>query len=425
MARLEITLFGYPTVSIGGRKAHFSRAKTLGLLAYIVINRSPQSREYLAALFWPEMDNGHARANLRLALAELCKSIGKECMQSSRENIQFTGSEDLFVDVDQFSLLIADYKKEKDPDKLKEAVGLYRDGLLNGFHCSASRDFEEWQYFETEAARSSYTGSLQDLIHASYGNQDYRGAVDYAGRLCRMDPLNEEYLRVYIDVLWRSGQHDQAVNQYSNFERRLEEEGEDGPEDETVALLETLRSTKNGGTSPVHSDKSLGWKSPAKRKLLYIVGGIGLSAVLFFLITYVNSARSTYSIAVLPMEAVCTEENADEYAAAFTHALISSLSQHESFQVVSYTTIAEYKYTGKMIPEIAKELDVHYIVNGIWIKEGDQVRVSAQLIETRSDTAIWADVYDRKFKEGFELESEIRSDIIRKIKRRLLPVESE
>ena len=159
--------------------------------------------------------------------------------------------------------------------------------------------------------------------------------------------------------------------------------------------------------------------------MLLRLGGCGLLVLLFFLFLYILPGRDTYSIAVLPMEAVCTDENVDAHAAAFTHALISSLSQHESFQVVSYTTMAEYKYTGKMIPEIAEELNVHYIVNGIWIKEGDRVRVSAQLIETRTDTAIWADVYEHRYKEGLELEREIRNDIIRKIRRRLLPEEVE
>jgi TolB-like protein/DNA-binding SARP family transcriptional activator len=423
MARIDITLFGYPAVSIEGKNAHFSRAKTLGLLSYIVINRSLHSREYLSALFWPEMDNGHARANLRLALAELCKIIGKECMQISRENIKYTGTTDIFVDVEQFSTLIADYKKRKDPTKLKEAVLLYQDGLLNGFHCSASREFEEWQYFETEAARSSYAISLQELIISSNTENEYRQSVEYAGRLSRIDPLNEEYQRVYMDSLSKAGQFKQAFNQFKKLERRLEEEEEEGPEQETVDLFEKIRGSKNTEQSFLHIVSSRGRRNGSRRWLYFVYGGCGMLGILFFLLFFDVPDESKHSIAVLPLEAVCTEENADGFAAAFTHALISDLSRYDSFEVVSYSTMAKYKYTGKMIPEIAEELGVDYIVNGICIKDGNQVRVSAQLIETRSDTCIWADVYDRRYKEGFELEREVGNDIIRKIRQQLSPGE--
>ncbi len=118
------------------------------------------------------------------------------------------------------------------------------------------------------------------------------------------------------------------------------------------------------------------------------------------------------SIAVLPFENFSTEADQEAMCLGLTDEIINHLYRIESFDhVSSLTSVLNYMDPEKNTPEIAKELGVNYILEGVYKKVGNQLRVSAQLIKAGSDGHIWQQNYDRPYEEIISLQSEIALQI--------------
>jgi TolB-like protein len=95
-----------------------------------------------------------------------------------------------------------------------------------------------------------------------------------------------------------------------------------------------------------------------------------------------------------------------------TDEIINHLFKIESFdKVISLSSVMTYIGTAKKIPEIADELEVNYILEGTYKKIGDQIRVTAQLIEARTDTHLWQHEYDRPYEEIIAIQADIALQI--------------
>lgn len=121
------------------------------------------------------------------------------------------------------------------------------------------------------------------------------------------------------------------------------------------------------------------------------------------------------SIAVLPLDNLSGDPSQDYFADAMTDELITNLAKVGSLRVTSRTTVALYKHTGKKLPQIARELNVDGIVEGSVVRDGQRVRVTAQLINASTDQHLWADTYDRNLGDALALQSEVASAIARQV----------
>jgi len=118
------------------------------------------------------------------------------------------------------------------------------------------------------------------------------------------------------------------------------------------------------------------------------------------------------SIAVLPFKNFSTDPEQEYMCDGLTDEIINHLYKIESFdKVVSLTSVLTYKESNKKIPQIADELNVNYILEGTYKKIGDQLKVSAQLIEPDNDRHIWQNDYDRPFKEIIDIQADIAVQI--------------
>src|ERR1700738_456413 len=130
-------------------------------------------------------------------------------------------------------------------------------------------------------------------------------------------------------------------------------------------------------------------------------GGVALLLVLadFYLLPVWRGdslvGRGIHSIAILPLENLSGPPSQDYFADGLTEELINDLGQVSTLRVISLTSSMSYKGSKKKLPDIAHELNVDAIVEGGVLREGDQVRISAQLIDARRDRQIWAHTYDR------------------------------
>ena len=127
------------------------------------------------------------------------------------------------------------------------------------------------------------------------------------------------------------------------------------------------------------------------------------------------------SIAVLPLVYAGPQVEGDqEYLAdGMTSALITELARLGVPNVISETSVMQYKGVSKPLPTIARELGAEVLVEGSVLREGNTVRVNAQLIDARSDKHIWARSYHREMDSILELQDQLATAIVREIRTQL------
>lgn len=100
------------------------------------------------------------------------------------------------------------------------------------------------------------------------------------------------------------------------------------------------------------------------------------------------------AIAVLPFEALSTEDGLNIFADGITEEIITQLSMSPSLFVISRKITSHYKNQSVDIRELSKELETHYVLEGSIRQAGDNVRVSAQLLNGTNGTVVWTEKYD-------------------------------
>jgi serine/threonine-protein kinase len=126
-------------------------------------------------------------------------------------------------------------------------------------------------------------------------------------------------------------------------------------------------------------------------------------------------AGAIQSIAVLPLENLSGDPSQDYFAEGMTDALITELSQIKKLRVISRTSVMQYRHTQKPLQEIAQELNVDALVEGSVVRSGERVRISAKLMQTNVEGALWADNFERNFTDVLALQSDVATAIARGI----------
>jgi adenylate cyclase len=118
------------------------------------------------------------------------------------------------------------------------------------------------------------------------------------------------------------------------------------------------------------------------------------------------------SIAVLPFDNMSGDPEQEYFSDGISEDIITDLSQLSNLEVTARNSSFAYKGTSVNIQDIANELGVRYVLEGSVRKSGDRVRITAQLIDATSGNHLWAERYDRRLVDFFELQDEIRIKIV-------------
>jgi TolB-like protein/DNA-binding winged helix-turn-helix (wHTH) protein len=127
------------------------------------------------------------------------------------------------------------------------------------------------------------------------------------------------------------------------------------------------------------------------------------------------------SLAVLPLQNLSGDAAQGYFADGMTEELITELSRIRALKVISHTSVVEYKGTQKHLPQIARELGVDGILEGSVVREGDQVRVTVQLLDGPNDRHLWSEDYQREVRGILTLQREIAQEIAHQIRIQLTP----
>src|SRR5437773_10249469 len=130
------------------------------------------------------------------------------------------------------------------------------------------------------------------------------------------------------------------------------------------------------------------------------------------------------SIAVLPFEILSAEQENAFFTDGVQDEILTNLAKIADLKVISRTSVVQYK-TGmkRNLREIANALGVAHVVEGTVQRAGNRVRVSAQLIDARSDTHLWAEHYHRPLDDVFAIQSEIAKAVADELQAKLSPAE--
>jgi TolB-like protein/DNA-binding winged helix-turn-helix (wHTH) protein len=136
-----------------------------------------------------------------------------------------------------------------------------------------------------------------------------------------------------------------------------------------------------------------------------------------------RSADRLMSLAVLPLRNLSTDPEQEYFSDGMTDELITDLAKMSGIRIISHTSVERYKKSTASVPEIARELDVDAVVEGTVTRSGNRVRITAQLIDARTDTHLWAESYERDLPESLALQDTVARDIAQEIRGKVLPKE--
>src|SRR5580700_1839157 len=129
------------------------------------------------------------------------------------------------------------------------------------------------------------------------------------------------------------------------------------------------------------------------------------------------------SLAVLPLENLSGDDSQNYFADGMTDELITDLAQISALRVISRTSAMVYKGARKPLPQIARELNVDAVIEGTVLRSGDQVRITAQLIEASTDKHLWSQSYEGELRDTLALQNRVASAIADQIRINLTPQE--
>jgi serine/threonine protein kinase len=137
----------------------------------------------------------------------------------------------------------------------------------------------------------------------------------------------------------------------------------------------------------------------------------------------ITSPKTEKSIVVLPFDDMSPGKDNEYFSDGLTEEIISDLSLIHDLLVISRSSAMTYKGTKKKIKEIGKELNVQYVLEGSVRKAGNNLRITAQLIDAQNDTHLWAEKYSGTLDDVFDIQEKVSKSIVDSLKIQLSPDE--
>lgn len=261
---IRLFLFGTPRVEVNGVTVVIHRRKALALLAFLVMNERIQSRETVAALLWPELNEESARNALRATLPLLTRLGDLPWLKTDRNTLGII-REAVWSDAQTFQKLLVPVKMHAHESHhlcpecvaaLEQAERLYTDDFLAGFTLNDSVAFDNWLTARQQWLHQEYTQVLRQLAEY-YAVSHLNIALNYARRWLEVDPFNEMAHRLMMRLYTLNNQRSEALRQYLECVQILDAEFATPPEEETRQLYDTIRGgslAANGGIALTRRD---------------------------------------------------------------------------------------------------------------------------------------------------------------------------
>jgi len=406
------------------------RAAFLGYLA-LATPRGVHRRDSLLALFWPELDQEHARTALRQALHFLRKELGDETF--------ITLGDDVGLNPERLWCDGVALESALDAGRLHEAVELYRGDLFAGVHVRETPTFEHWLDGERDRLRRRAFEAGWRLADSEGAAGNMVGAAHWANWAVALLPDDEPSVRRLIELLDRLGDRPGAVRAYEKLVRLLGREYELEPTAETSRLIQEIRlrvpaldaAQPEGSSALVVTDRTpqprvRGRGAFAIAGLVAVVAGaMILPGVLRRAENNSPGDRTQNTVAVAYFKDLSTDPAHKYLADALAEEIASSLGRVPRLQVKSPAAVRFVQRAADDPRAIGSALNVRYVVEGSVRRVGDHVRVSVRLVKAADGFRAWGDDYDRPTADLLKIPEDIARDVAAGIAGALSPSERQ
>ena len=324
------------------------------------------------------------------------------------------------------------------PDEFSpERLGLVRDHLKDVFESKAFAGSKRAQDFLQLIVDHALAGRLDSLRERMIGAEMFGRSIDY-------DTANDAVVRVKAtEVRRKLAQYYQETTkpQLVRIELpsgsyvpkfRWESQGESLADPQPGLHPEPDPEPHVRNHPPAASEPPPIATTVERFRRPHVVGGLLAGLALIVALAYIGfkfwprkslPEPEHHAIAVLPLQNLSGDPRQDYFADSMTEELIADLGQVSASRVISRTSMMTYKGTTKTLPQIARELGVDTVVEGSVLRQGNQVRITAQLIDARTDHHLWASSYVRDLNDVLTLQAEVARTIADQVRIAVTPEE--
>ena len=226
------------------------------------------------------------------------------------------------------------------------------------------------------------------------------------------------------------------LSQYGHWQPKLHDLGEIEVKHGTIVSVFNLYGEGFGNSEVPNRMRHRRHRFPSqhRKRQRLVLGGV-LLAVAFaclgaFLYRWVNpSGRSApnlppaKSVAVLPFDNFSDDKQNSYLADGVQDDILTALSRISDLKVISRGSVMRYRDKERNLPQIGRELNVAYLLEGSVRRVKEEIRITAQLINVRTDSHVWAEHYDRKIADVFAIQDEIAERIVSSLRATLSSTE--
>ncbi len=229
-------LFGPLSIEKNGKPiALMGSPKACALLAYLAVQKRPQSREVIADLFWDALDTSRSLGSLRSLVLRTRRAVPE--LATTRKQLSFGSLPETVVDLHQLEQALT----SQDISQIDQALALYQGEFLADFYLPDAPRFNDWLLLEREGWRQQVLLAYIKVCQSYLDQQLWREGVVVAQRWLALDPLDETALQFLLQFLANTGQGEQAIQFFDYTRQQLWDELGVEPVAETVRLIETIR----------------------------------------------------------------------------------------------------------------------------------------------------------------------------------------
>jgi TolB-like protein/DNA-binding SARP family transcriptional activator/Flp pilus assembly protein TadD len=424
---------------------HGSQRRRLALLAVLAAaGDRGRSRDSLLALFWPDASPDRARHSLEQLLYAIRTAVNNET---------FLGGNPVRLNPDVIGSDVREFERALSENRLADAVAEYGGPFLQGFVLSDALEFEPWVDGERARLANAYARALESLAVAAEQRSDFQGAAEWWEKRAAHDPFDSRVAQCLMRALDASGNRARAIQHAAIHERLLRQELGVRAATGASALADRMRAEPGAPAATHAPDVAVAVPAPPaepaappeppadsrvdaeparsptsiqpqdtragrgsrRRRILVVSLALLAVAAVAGLAWFVRPANRppARSIAVLPFLDMSPRADNEYFTDGITEEIITQLSTIPTLKVISRTSAMHYKKTTKSLGQIAGELGVAHVLEGSVRREGDTIRITAQLIDAGADVHLWSRSYDRTAVNVIGVQDEIAREVSR------------
>ena len=433
--------FGGLSLESDGDPLPSSALQRRRLALLVILARSSDrgiSRERLMALLWPDSAAADARHALDQLLYATRRDLGKGAVLS--EGVQLRLDDELVrSDCAEFAQAL----RRGEPHA---AVERYAGPFLDGVYLGDELELERWVEDDRTALEALYREALERLARAAATSGEMDAAIAWWRRRAAAEPCSGRVAVALMEALIAGGdraaavQHARTHTALVRAELGLEPEPRvteladrlaaepDRSSDAALASSAELVGVDPGASQPTEltsATRAASRRHPVTRRAGLAAAAV--AAVLVAIVAFTSRPGSALfpdsstprSIAVLPFEDLSGDRKAEYLGDGMSEELIHALAQLPDVRVVARTSAFAFKGEQRDVREIARALDVDAVLEGSVRRDGDRLRVTAQLIDAATGYHLWSGSFDRRMGDALGIQHQIADSIVRTVGPRL------